>query len=256
MIDQDFAALVALLQLFLWPLLRIGAFLLAAPLYSVEAFSVRLRIATALVLTVFFIDRVPVPEFDPLTAAGLGAIAGEILTGVLLGFCLQTVNAAMAIAGAIVSNAMGLSFANIVDPALGNIPVLSQFFVILAALLFMSIDGHLQLINLLGESFLLIPIGQLPEFGRWYEVLVQWLPEMFGFALTLALPITASLLLINLGLGLVTRSAPAMNIFSIGFPALLLCGLIFLLLSLPGFATAVGFIWRQALDTALLLLGG
>lgn len=256
MIEISQTAVLALLQQFLWPLLRIAAFLLASPLYSIEAFSVRMRIAMAVVLAVFMIDRVEIPTIDPLSGLGLLSVGGEILTGVLLGFCLQVVNAALAIGGAVISNAMGLSFANIVDPGLGNVPVVSQFFVIFSTLLFLGLDGHLQLVSLLGESFSLVPIGEPLDFGRWYDVLILWLPQMFSFGLSLALPVAVSLLLMNLGLGLVTRSAPAMNIFSIGFPALLLCGLVFLLLSLPGLSNSIELMWQRSVSTAILLLGG
>jgi flagellar biosynthetic protein FliR len=255
MINTELATLMNLLQQFLWPFIRIAAFLLVSPLYSIEAFTVRLRIALAMVLTLFALDNVLVPVNVPFDAASIGVILGEILIGALLGFSLQVVNASLAIGGAAIANAMGLSFANIVDPALGNIPVISQFFVIFATLIFLGLDGHLQLISLLLESFVLMPVGELPDFGRWYDVLVLWLPEMFTFGLSLALPVAISLLLMNLGLGLVTRAAPAMNIFSIGFPALLLCGIVFLFLSLPGLAAGIEMMWVRSLDTAGTLLG-
>jgi flagellar biosynthesis protein FliR len=255
MINTELATLMTLLQQFLWPFIRIGAFLLVSPLYSIESFTVRLRVALAMILTLFTLDNVMVPQSMPFDASSVGLILGEILVGALLGFSLQVVNSALAIGGAAISNAMGLSFANIVDPALGNIPVVSQFFVIFATLIFLGLDGHLQLIRLLIDSFTLLPIGELPDFGRWYDVLVVWLPEMFVFGLSLALPVAISLLLMNLGLGLVTRAAPAMNIFSIGFPALLLCGLVFLFLSLPGLAAGIEIMWQRSLDTAGTLLG-
>jgi flagellar biosynthetic protein FliR len=255
MINTELTTLMNLLQQFLWPFIRIAAFLLASPLYAIEAFTVRLRIALAMMLTLFAVDNVPLSANLPFDAASIGIILSEILVGALLGFSLQVVNAALAIGGAAISNAMGLSFANIVDPALGNIPVISQFFVIFATLIFLGLDGHLQLISLLLESFTLLPLGELPDFARWYDLLVLWFPEMFVFGLSLGLPVAIALLLMNLGLGMVARSAPAMNIFSIGFPALLLCGMVFLFLSLPGLAAGIEIMWVRSLDTAGTLLG-
>jgi len=167
MINTELATLMTLLQQFLWPFIRIGAFLLVSPLYSIESFTVRLRVALAMILTLFTLANVMVPQSMPFDASSVGLILGEILVGALLGFSLQVVNSALAIGGAAISNAMGLSFANIVDPALGNIPVVSQFFVIFATLIFLGLDGHLQLIRLLIDSFTLLPIGELPDFGRF-----------------------------------------------------------------------------------------
>lgn len=252
----DLVRLLDVLQQLLWPLIRTGAFMLSAPLFAVEALNVRFRVAMAVVLAVFMFGQVPLPQQDLLGLAGLAMVGAEVLVGVVLGLCLQVVTAAVAVAGAAVSNAMGLSFANIVDPALGNIPVVSQLFVVIATLVFLGLDGHLLLVGLLLDSFRGIPVGSYPDLAVWFDLMAAWTPLIFIAGLGLALPVVVSLLMINLGLGIITRAAPAMNIFSIGFPALLLSGMLFLYFAMPGIFSGTSSLWLQALDTARLLMGG
>jgi flagellar biosynthetic protein FliR len=252
----ELVGLLSLLERLVWPLLRIGAFLLTSPLFSIDAFSVRLRVAMAVVLAVFVLETIPVPELEMLGAEGLAAAVSEVFTGFVLGLCLQIVSAALALGGAAISNSMGLSFANIVDPAMGNIPVISQLFIVLATMVFLGMNGHLLLVGLLLESFSAIPVGTFPDAGAWYDIMLRWSPAIFAAGLGLALPVVIALLVINLGLGIVTRAAPAMNIFSVGFPALLIGGFVFLFFALPGLSTGIQTLWSRALETASLLLGG
>ncbi|CAN0505686.1 unnamed protein product, partial [Discosporangium mesarthrocarpum] len=147
------------LAAFLWPFVRIGAFLVAAPLFSLDAVLLRVRILLALALTFMIYNLLEAPEIDPLSLAGIGQILIQIYLGLMLGFILQIVTAAVALAGQAIANSMGLGFANLVDPAMGNIPVLSQFLVILATFIFLAVGGHLLVISLLLESFFLVPIG-------------------------------------------------------------------------------------------------
>jgi len=251
----ELGVLLTLLLKLILPLLRIGAFMLSSPIFSVDAVSLRFRISIAVVLSVLVINVAPIPEYDPLSANGVLFALIEVFIGLMMGFVLQIVSAAFTVGGSFISNSMGLSFANIVDPGMGNVPVVSQFFILLATLVFLAINGHLLLMQVLIESFITIPIGNYPDLSGWFDILWLWTPKMFIAGVALGLPVVIALLIINLGLGIVTRAAPAMNIFSIGFPALLIGGLILILVALPSIGTSMEALWTEGDDTINRLLG-
>ena len=128
---------------------------------------------------------------------------------------------------------MGLGMANMIDPNLGNVPVLSQFFVICSTLIFLALGGHLMLIKLLLISFTTMPIGAELDIIELSQQLIRWSIMIFYGALLIALPIIIALLFFNMGLGVVTRASPALNIFAIGFPAMIIGGLLEPLLPCP-----------------------
>jgi flagellar biosynthetic protein FliR len=172
-----------------------------------------------------------------------------------MGFLLQIVNAAIVVGGEAISNAMGLGFASMVDPNLGNVPLISQFMVILSTFIFLTLGGHLVVIQLLFQSFDSIPIGSLPPFADWLSIMFGWFPFIFLGAINLALSMMVSLLLLNIALGVMTRSAPALNIIAVGFPAILLVGLLAFNVNITAMVYAIQRLWTQALATLQLLPG-
>ena len=247
--------LVAMLTLFLWPMIRISAFMVTAPLFSMDVINLRIRIIVAVVLTFFVFDNQSIPVLDPLSAQGLWQIAAQVFIGASMGFLLQIVNAAVVVGGEAISNAMGLGFASMVDPNLGNVPLISQFMVILSTFIFLTLGGHLVVLQLLFQSFETIPIGSLPPFTQWMSILFGWFPFIFLGAMNLALSMMVSLLLLNIALGVMTRSAPSLNIIAVGFPAILLMGLLALNLNITAIVYSIQRLWTQALDTLQLLPG-
>ena len=143
---------VLILATGLIPLLRISALLLAAPLVSLKVVSIRIRVALAVVLTIFVYPTLDLPVIDPVSAAGLMLIIRELLVGLLFAAVLQVVNAALVVAGQTLSMSMGLGMAQTADPNIGRGPVLASFLVVLSTLIFLSIGGHLILICLLYTS--------------------------------------------------------------------------------------------------------
>ena len=157
--DLLIAELVEGFSSFLWPFTRISALLLAAPLFSLQAVSIRIRIVLALTLTWVIYPSVDWPVIDPLSAEGIEAVFVQALIGASAGLILQIINAALVVGGQSITASMGLGMANMIDPNLGNVPVLSQFFVICSTLIFLALGGHLMLIKLLLISFTTMPIG-------------------------------------------------------------------------------------------------
>ena len=143
-----------------------------------------------------------------------------------------------------------------VDPTLGNVPVVSQFLVILSTLIFIVADGHLILIQILMQSFVSLPIAQTVSLEIVYDLFLEWTPLLFLGGLTVALPVIISVLLVNAGLGMITRSAPALNIISVGFPAIMLSGIIIVLVALPGIVQRIDLFWREGFQVFSNFLGG
>ncbi|WP_018953891.1 flagellar biosynthetic protein FliR [Thioalkalivibrio sulfidiphilus] len=229
------AEITAWIGSLLWPFLRIGAMLLAAPLYGAGTVTVRVRVAIAFILALVVAPLIPLPPaVEPLSLAGLVISVQQILIGLTIGFVLQMVFAALTQAGEAIALSMGLGFASMVDPQSGvQVPVVSSYFVIMSTLLFLALNGHVALIELTLLSFQALPVGVegITREGLW--ALVSWGSTMFLFALLVALPAVASMLLVNLSMGVITRAAPQLNIFAVGFPMMILLGFILLMLTTP-----------------------
>ena len=239
----------------LWPMIRVSAFLLAAPFFSLRSVTVRIRVLLAALLTLMIYPLVDWPIIDPYSAAGLREIFNQILIGTVMGMLLQIVNAALVVGGQAVSGSMGLGMANMVDPNMGNVPVISQFFIICSTLIFMGIGGHVLVISLILESFRSLPVGQMLAPDMLMAVLLQWSSMIFLGALLLALPIMVCLLFVNIGVGVITRAAPALNIFAVGFPAMILAGMLLLSLSMSSIGYRIQWLWRDSFEVVGQALG-
>ena len=240
---------------FLWPMLRISALLLAAPIFSLSAVTVRIRVLLALALSVMIYPMFDWPVIDPLSAPGLLEILNQLVIGVFMGLMLQIVTAAVVVSGQAVSNAMGLSMASLIDPNLGNVPVIAQFLLILSTLIFVSLGGHAMLLALVIESFASLPVGRSLIDQIAYGQLVSWSSMMFLGAVLTALPVMVTLLFISVGLGVVTRAAPSLNIFSVGLPATIVAGFFVLIVSLGSIGSRIQWLWLQGLTQIRVLVG-
>ena len=214
------------------------------------------RVILAVLITALIMPSLPeIPVVEPLSATGLLLAGQQVVIGLAMGFILQMVFGAVVIAGQTLSMTMGLGFAMAVDPQNGvQVPVLSQLYVILATLIFLSIDGHLILIQFLVDSFTLLPIG----LSGWRENfginVVLWGSQMFLTALLLVLPALTAVLLINVAFGVVTRAAPQLNIFAVGFPVTIMAGFVFITLSMPTVFSRLVNMFDAGLAQALSIL--
>ena len=231
----------------MWPMLRISALMITAPIFSLSAFNTRLRILLALVLTWLVYPLHTWPVVDPTSAQGLVEVFNQIMIGATMGLILQVVVGAVVVAGQSIAAAMGLSMASLIDPNLGNVPVIAQFLLILSTLIFVSLGGHAMLLALILESFATLPVGSSLFGPQAYAQLVSWSSMIFLGALLTALPVMVTLLFISIGLGVVTRAAPSLNIFSVGLPATIVVGFVVLLLSLANIGSRIQWLWLQGL---------
>ena len=249
------AEVVDLFYSLIWPMIRISAFLLTAPFFSIRAVSVRIRVLLAVLLTWMVYPLTDWPLLDPFSAIGLREAFLQVFIGALMGLLLQIVNAALIIGGQAISASMGLSMANMVDPNMGNVPVIAQFLIICSTLIFVGLGGHVIVISLLLESFQVLPIGQLVQVKSLMALTIEWSSMMFLGAVMIGLPLMSSLLFINIGLGVITRAAPALNIFAVGFPAMILAGIVLLSLSMTSIGFRIQWLWQQSFDTMGQALG-
>ena len=249
------AEVVDLFYSLIWPMIRISAFLLTAPFFSIRAVSVRIRVLLAVLLTWMVYPLTDWPLLDPFSAIGLREAFLQVFIGALMGLLLQIVNAALIIGGQAISASMGLSMANMVDPNMGNVPVIAQFLIICSTLIFVGLGGHVIVISLLLESFQVLPIGQMVQVKSLMALTIEWSSMMFLGAVMIGLPLMSSLLFINIGLGVITRAAPALNIFAVGFPAMILAGIVLLSLSMTSIGFRIQWLRQQSFDTMGQALG-
>jgi flagellar biosynthetic protein FliR len=240
----------------IWPMLRLSAFLTFTSIFSMRAVNLRIRISLAFVMAFFVTQQIDIPRIDPLTAEGLMEIFRQILIGLTMGLIFQVASASLVVAGQAVSGSMGLTIATMIDPNMGSMPVLASFFNICGTLLFLGIGGHLIVFGLVIESFKLLPIGQEFFSQDMLGKMIHWSSMMFLGALLIALPVMMSLLFINIGLGFVARAAPSLNIFTVGFPALILTGFLVLIFSMGNNVARIQWVWTQAFMTLRSFLGG
>ena len=243
----------------MWPFIRIGAMLMAAPVFGARLVPVRVRLALAMILAWILSPMVysDAAVINPLSVAGLMVSAQQVFIGLAMGFTLQMVFSAIVIAAQSMAMGMGLGFATAVDPQNGvQVPVVAQYYLTLATLIFLALNGHLLIIQILVDSFQSLPVGLdgLSREGLWE--LVSWGSRMFAGAVMIALTAMTSLLVINLAFGVMSRAAPQLNIFGVGFPVMIGAGFIVIMLSLPGLAPQVTELMQDAFELIGLLVAG
>ncbi len=226
-----------LMAQFLVPFMRVAAVFTVAPVLGSSAIPMYLRLAMAIPIAAWVGSLLPpvvdLIALDPLSLSGFLFIAGQLIIGIAIGFALRLVFSVLEIGGQIVSMQMGLGFAEMNDPQSGaRVPALGHLYNITATLVFLSLDGHLHLVQLIVDSFTLLPIDQGSIKPLAAKELVDWGNTMFRSAVMLALPAMASLLSVNLAMGVMTRAVPQFNMM-IAFPMMILVGLIILLVTLP-----------------------
>ncbi|HEY2417727.1 MAG TPA: flagellar biosynthetic protein FliR, partial [Steroidobacteraceae bacterium] len=235
-----------------------GSCLMVAPVFSGQAVPTRIRIVLAGAIAMILAPMISIPpQLEPFSIEGLVVTAQQVVIGIALGFCLQLVFDAVTLGGQLIANSMGLSYALTVDPVRGTgTTALGEMYSIFATLVFLALNGHLRLIEVLADGFRTLPVGS-SAFGKadlWQVVI--WGTTLFSGALSIALPGITALLIVNLAFGMVSRAAPSLNLMAVGFPVILVCGLLILVVSVPqllsGFERllAESFMVLQALSGA------
>jgi flagellar biosynthetic protein FliR len=235
------------------PFLRILALYSSAPLFSHATVPRPARIGLAALTAALLVPTLPPPPDVPLvSAAGLMLVAVEIAIGLAIGFFLQLVFAAVELAGDAIGLQMGLSFAAFIDPQNQTpTPIVGSLLSIVLILVFLATNAHLMLLAALGDSFVRWPVGTTPGWPEVSTIVAQG-AFMFDLGLRIALPVIGVLLLVNLALGVLARTAPQLNLFAVGFPLTLIGGIAAMVLAMPAMVATM----ERALGAALARLGG
>ncbi len=248
----------AALRAWWWPFLRISGFILTAPIIGTRALPRRIRMLLTLALTGVLAPLIKldaaVEKIETLSAAGLLLVVQQVSIGVALGLVLRMIFVVFEFAGQVIAQQMGLGFAAMVDPQSGTqVPVVGQFYVVLATLLFFATNAHLQMIQLIADSFTLLPVGA--SIGRdMLAGVMHWSGDLLVLAVMLMLPVIIALLVVNLVFAVMTRSAPQLNIFAIGFPITLLFGALMMLLTISALSEDFASALRAGFTAAYSLL--
>lgn len=246
---------------FLWPFARLLALIGVAPLFGETSAPRTTKIGLAAILAIVISPSLPpMPTVAPGSLAGLWILAQQVFIGVAMGFCMRVCFAAVQTAGDFVGLQMGLSLATIFDPTTqANTEVLARLFNILAMLMFLSVNGHLMMLGMLVKTFTILPIGTPALNPGGWSMVAQLGSKIFSSGLLLALPLIASLLAIQLALGILNRAAPQLSVFAVGFPLTLIAGVLLLAVALPqstGFLSGLFQEGINAMERLAGLLGG
>lgn len=253
MISLSSAQLDAWIAAFVYPLTRILAVIATAPLWSSAGIPRRIRLILGLAIAIGLMPILPpMPAVSPVSGLGIAILAEQMLIGIGMGFAMRIVYTAVNMAGEFIGLQMGLGFATFYDPLnSAQTAVISEFLNLLALLVFLSLNGHLIYVATLAQSFSAIPVAAAPLAAASWQNLAELGSKMFSAGLLLALPVTIALMITNLTLAVLTRAAPQLNIFSLGFPLTLAGGFIALALVLNYLTVPLQAIFEYGLTMML-----
>jgi flagellar biosynthetic protein FliR len=235
MIEITEAQLQAWTATYFWPFVRIAAFFTVAPIFGARFVPARIRIVLAAAVTLLAAPLLPSPpSVGLLSADGIVITVQQVLIGVALGFIVQLVFDAVGLGGQLLANSMGLSFAFNVDPMRGaSTAAVGQLYLLLITMTFVALNGHLAFLEAVVGGFRSLPVG-IAGFGTsaaW--TVLSFGSQLFAGAVAVALPGMTALLVVNLAFGVMSRAAPSLNLFAVGFPITLVFGLLVIFVGLP-----------------------
>ncbi len=235
---------------------RVGAMVGVVPVLGSALIPVRVRVLIAVLITLSVFPAVPpVTDYEIFSWSGLTVLFYQFLIGMSMGFIFQLVFNAVTIAGENIAITMGLGFAQIVDPQNGiQVPVISQFYAIVTILLFLALDLHGVLIEMVRQSFITLPVLSTGFQLEFIWRVLEWGAQMFIGAVLIGIPIITGLLVVNITMGVMARAAPQLNIFAVGFPITMLIGFLLMLLSMPVFLPRLQMLVGEAFAEIEILI--
>jgi flagellar biosynthetic protein FliR len=241
---------------FILPFSRISALIMSMIGFGSKIIPGKIKVFLCITLTITVMPAIPPTQIESLFSFQTTFLIFEqIIIGIVLGFMTVMVLNTFTLAGQIIAMQTGLGFASLVDPVSGmNVPAVGQFFLILSTLMFWAMDGHLAYLKFIVISFDTLPIGEYQFTSNKFKEIVEWGEWMFATALSLALAPLTAMLLINFSFGIMTRAAPQLNIFSIGFPVTMCAGLLIMWLTMGNFFTHYELQWQRALEFSCYLI--
>ncbi|WP_420467978.1 flagellar biosynthetic protein FliR [Panacagrimonas sp.] len=241
MIEISASELLTWVQTGLLVMARVASLLMLAPIYGERGIPPLVRLMLVLPLTLLILPLIPLSAPLPLFGAQWwSAMAQQVLIGVAMGLTLRLVFESFALAGELIANSMGLGFAQLADPVRGvNTPIVGQFLIVVGSLLFVASGAHLTLIQGLVGSFRSGPVTDSALSLGSIRLMLDWAGSLFAGGVQLAAPVLTAMIAVNLAIGVLGRSAPTINLMSVGFPLTLVLGLLMLQWLLPSLAVVL-----------------
>lgn len=250
--NLDYQTVIRELSQVFWPIGRISGLMLTLPIFSTALLPTRIKVVFIFVISFVCSSVVPAElSFLNFNGSYLVYIIQELFLGILMGFILQLVFQVFVLGGQIVSMQAGLGFAVMVDPASNaSVPFVSQYYLLMTNLIFLALNGHIAVLDTLMESFTTMPIGHIPLDNSVVWKVILFSGWMYKEAVLISIPAILSLLTVSLSFGIMTRVAPQLNIFSLGFPITLLMSMVAIKITLP----SIGFQIIESIETGMHFL--
>jgi len=229
------AEITAFVGAYIWSFARISAMMMTAPIFSSNSFPIKFRVTLALACTLVIAPMLPdLPAIDFLSGESFLIMLNQIIIGSIMGFALQLIFSVLVLAGQILAMQAGLGFSMMNSPQDGvQVTVVGQLYVMIATLLFLAMDGHLLMIQMIYDSFWQLPIGIAGIHPKGFWLFVSWGSEFYKHAIMVVMPAIAALLMVNISFGVMAKASPQLNPFSVGFVITIIFGFVIVLLSLP-----------------------
>lgn len=250
----DYPSMIKIVSQIIWPMGRFTGLFLAAPFFSSRLVPMRIRVTFIVLLSWVCSFMVSGDlSFDKFNGLYLVYMVEEVAFGIVIGFVIQLVFQVFILVGQIISMQAGLSFAVMVDPmSSASVPLVSQFYSLMVMLVFLAVGGHSAVLEALINSFQVMPIGSLYLDNDMVWRVILFSGWMFKEAVLISIPAIISLLLVTLSVGIITRVAPQLNIFSLGFPITLMFSMVVIYICLP----SVGEQMVESLEQGMHLIIG
>jgi flagellar biosynthesis protein FliR len=243
------------IPLFLLIFLRVSSFFVTFPMFSMTSIPPRLIVIFSFIISLFICQISLVPEvIDLFSLQGLNIALNQIFIGAFSGFVFTVIFNVFIFSGELVAVQTGLGFASMVDPHISQMNLLGQFYWLSIATLFLLMNGHLQVIHMLVESFHTLPISSATLTFLKIKTVIDFSEVIFSGTILIALPLIISLLAVNLIFSVITRSVPQLNIFSLVYPLILILGLLMAYLSFQTMIDNAGDYFNKGFEVLGIIL--
>ncbi|QGG48185.1 flagellar biosynthetic protein FliR [Heliorestis convoluta] len=244
------------LDVLLMMMTRVAGILVMAPIFNTPGFNniAKIGLAFFVALTLFLaMPESRYPEVPTDLFHFTVTVVQEVVIGLSIGFIFQLMFAAIMTAGQFIDYQLGFGIINVADPMWGTqVPMTGLFLQMVALFLFVLYDGHLLIIQVLADSFRLIPVGLGPFTGDIASSLAAYIVHLFVsiflIAVQLALPIIGVILTTDIALGIMARTVPQLNLFVIGLPLKIGIGIFFLWVLIPFYIESLGHLFYISLS--------
>ena len=237
LVNYDYATLETMLRSFLWPFFRISGMYMSMVVFGSRLVSRPIRVTLSFLVTLVVIPVLP--EMPAVELMGFNAFIitiHQLLIGIAVGFTSRLIFEAFVLGGKLIAMQSGLGFAMLNDPSSGvSVPVVGQFFLMITTLVFLSLDGHLMMLQIIIQSFDTLPVSTSGLKLESISALINFTSWIFAAGLMMAFAALISLLMINISFGILTKASPALNIMTIGFPMTIIAGLLIVWVTVSGF---------------------